>query len=150
VDCVTQERHLELKGMTVLTAQLAADPAQHLEHLPRPDELRRVHLVRAVGKLGVEVGNSAEGTGDSEGLQELGSVLDGREQVEQVVLKLSQILQHVPGSGMEEVDDPDVVAGIDQNVGGIEVAVHVGHIVVVLRWQPVVGQEVFVEPADVG
>jgi hypothetical protein len=150
VDRITQQRHLELQGVTVLMAELAADLAQHLEHLPGPDELGRAQLAGAAGEVGLEVGNRAQGAGDGDGLQKLGGVFDRRKQVEQVVLKLGQVLQHVPGSGLEEVDDPDVVVGVDQDVGGVEVAVHIGHVVVVVRRQPVVGQEVVVELADVG
>ena len=150
VDRVAQQRHLELQRVTIVVAELAADPAQHPEHLPRPDEVGGAHVVGAVGERGPQIGDRAEGAGDRERLSQLGVVLDGREQVEQVVLELGQVLEHVPGTGVEEVDDPDVVVGVDQDVGRVEIAVHVRHVVVVLRWQRVVGQEVLVEAADVG
>ena len=36
---------------------------------------------------------------------------------------------------MEIVDDPDVLSSVDEDVGGVEVAVDIGHVVVVVRRQ---------------
>ena len=36
---------------------------------------------------------------------------------------VGEVLEDVAAAGVEEVDEPDVVAGVDQDVGGVEVAV---------------------------
>ena len=79
----------------------------------------------------------------------MGVVIDGREQIEQVVLELRQIFEDVPTTGVEEVDDPHVVVRVYQDVGRVEIAVHVRHVVVVLRGERGACEELVVEAADV-
>ena len=146
MDGVTQERHLKLQGVAVLLAEPADDLAHDGEHFPRSDEMRGSHLGGAVGHRGAEVSDGSQDMSDGEGLEQLAIVLDGRQHVEQVVLKLGQILQHMTRAGVKEVDDPDVVVAVDEDVGRVEVTVNVGDEVVVRRGQRWISEEVLVEP----
>ena len=74
---------------------------------------------------------------------------DGREYEQDVVFELRQILEDVPLCGMEEVDDPDVAPGIDEDVRGVEVTVYVRHVVELVVGQRGIRQELVVEPARV-
>src|SRR5207247_4274549 len=122
---------------------------QHPENLPRSDEVRRPHATGKVGKRSAQIGDLPEGEGDRDRLSQLGVVIDGREQIEQVVLELRQVFEDVPTTGVEEVDDPHVVVRVYQDVGRVEIAVHVRHEVVVLRGERGACEELVVEAADV-
>ena len=111
--------------------------------------MRRPHIIGNVGKRGAQIGDLPEGAGDRDRLSQLGIVLDGREQIEQVVLELRQVFEDVPTTGVEEVDDPHVVVRVDQDVGRVEIAVHVRHVVVVLRGERGACEELVVEATDV-
>jgi hypothetical protein len=76
-------------------------------------------------------------------------VVDRRDQVQQVVLELREVLEDVRSAGMEEVDDPHVVVRIDQDVGRVQIAVHERHVVVVLHGKRGSREELLVEAADI-
>ena len=52
-----------------------------------------------------------------------------RPDVQQIILQLDQIAQHMAAMGVEEIDHPHIPGRVDEDVGAVEITMHPGKIV---------------------